>query len=91
MAMHEINIDGAERNICHDCVDELWIGGKTEKTEEGRISHCVQDGQIRGKKRIGGDSDWGWRGRFQYSACCISSWDGSCLITGFFLVSWVFF
>ena len=34
MAMHEINIDGAERNICHDCVDELWIGGKTEKLKK---------------------------------------------------------
>ena len=29
--MHEINIDRAERNICRDCVDKLWLGGKPEK------------------------------------------------------------
>ena len=26
--MHDIDIDRAERNIYHDCVDELRIGGK---------------------------------------------------------------
>ena len=29
--MHEIDIDGAERNICCDCVDGLRMGGKTQK------------------------------------------------------------
>ena len=31
MAMHEINLDGAELKICRKCVDELWMGGKSEK------------------------------------------------------------
>ena len=32
--MHEIDIDGAERKICHDCVDDLRIGGKPEKLKK---------------------------------------------------------
>ena len=31
VAMHEINIDGAEREICRECVDNLRMGGKPEK------------------------------------------------------------
>ena len=31
MAMHEINLDGAERNICCNFVDELWMGGKPDQ------------------------------------------------------------
>ena len=26
VAMHAIDIDGAERNICHNFVDEIWMG-----------------------------------------------------------------
>ena len=31
VAMHEIKLDGAERKICRDCVDKLWMGGKPKK------------------------------------------------------------
>ena len=31
VAMHEINLDGAEWKICRECVDDLWMGGKNEK------------------------------------------------------------
>ena len=31
MAMYEIDVDGAERKICHNCVNEIWMGGKPEK------------------------------------------------------------
>ena len=31
MAMYEIDIDGAERKICCDCVDKLQMGDKPEK------------------------------------------------------------
>ena len=31
MAMHDIDIDGAERNIFRDCVDGIRMGGKPEK------------------------------------------------------------
>ena len=31
VAMHAINLDGAEQNICHNCVDEPWMGGKPKK------------------------------------------------------------
>ena len=31
MAMHEINIYGAERKICCDCVDEIQMGVNPEK------------------------------------------------------------
>ena len=34
VAMHDINIDGAERKICCDSVDELRMGGKPEKLNE---------------------------------------------------------
>ena len=29
--MHENDLDGAERNICRECVDDLWMGGKPDK------------------------------------------------------------
>ena len=28
--MNDINIDGGERKICHDCVDEIWVHDKLE-------------------------------------------------------------
>ena len=31
MAMHDIKLDGAERRICRNCVDDLRMGGKPEK------------------------------------------------------------
>ena len=31
VAIHEIDLDGAELKICRDCVDELWMGGKPDK------------------------------------------------------------
>ena len=34
VSMHEINLDGAERNICHNCVGELWMGGKPKKLKK---------------------------------------------------------
>ena len=30
VAMNEINLDGGERNICHDCVEEIRGRGKSE-------------------------------------------------------------
>ena len=39
VAMHEINIDGAERKICHNCVDELWMGGKPKKLK--KVQHST--------------------------------------------------
>ena len=32
--MHEVDIDGAERNICCDCADKLLMGGKSEKLKK---------------------------------------------------------
>ena len=32
VAMHAINLDGAERKICCVCIDILWLGGKPDKS-----------------------------------------------------------
>ena len=32
--MHDIDIDGAEENICRNFVDKLWMGGKPEKLKK---------------------------------------------------------
>ena len=32
-------IDGSERNIGFDCVDKLWMGGKTEKLK--KVGHIT--------------------------------------------------
>ena len=32
--MHDINLDRVERNICLNCVDELWMGGKPDKLKK---------------------------------------------------------
>ena len=34
VAMHEIDIDGAEENICRNFVDKLRMGGKPEKLKK---------------------------------------------------------
>ena len=34
VAMHEINIDKSEWNICYDCVDDLQMGGKPNKLKK---------------------------------------------------------
>ena len=34
MDMHEIDLDGAERKICRDFVDKLWMGGKPDKLKK---------------------------------------------------------
>ena len=34
VAMHMINLDGAERKICHNCVDDIWMGGKPKKLKK---------------------------------------------------------
>ena len=39
MAMNEIYLERAERNICHNCVDELWMGGKAEKLK--KVQHST--------------------------------------------------
>ena len=37
--MHEIDLDGAGLKICHDCADELWMGGKPEKLK--KVQHST--------------------------------------------------
>ena len=39
MAMHEIELDGVERNICHNCVDELRVGGNPDKLK--KVGHST--------------------------------------------------
>ena len=39
VAMNEINLVGAERNIYHNCVDKFWMGGKTEKLK--KVQHST--------------------------------------------------
>ena len=39
VAMYEINLDGAERKICHNCVDNIWMGGKPEKLK--KVQHST--------------------------------------------------
>ena len=42
LAMHEIGLDGAELNICHDCVDKIWIGSKPEKLKKVQHSNVYR-------------------------------------------------
>ena len=39
MAMNAINIDGAKRTICHNCVDEICMGGKPKKLK--KVQHST--------------------------------------------------
>ena len=39
MAMHDIDLDEAERKICHNCVDKIWMGGKPEKLK--KVQHST--------------------------------------------------
>ena len=33
-AIHEIGLDGADREICRDCADDIWSGGNPEKLKK---------------------------------------------------------
>ena len=46
MAMHAINLDGAERKICHNCVDELWMGGKPKKLKKMQHSTVYRTDEL---------------------------------------------
>ena len=37
--MHEIDLDRAERKICCNCVDDIWIGGKPDKLK--KVQHST--------------------------------------------------
>ena len=37
--MHKTDIDGEEQKICHNCVDELWMGGKPQKLN--KVQHST--------------------------------------------------
>ena len=37
--MHEINLDGAERKICRNCVKDIWMGGNPEKMK--KVQHST--------------------------------------------------
>ena len=39
MAMHEIDLDGAELRICCECVDKLCMGGKPDKLK--KVQHIT--------------------------------------------------
>ena len=39
VAMHVIELDGAERKIIHDFFDELWMGGKSDKSK--KVGHTT--------------------------------------------------
>ena len=38
--MHEIDLDGAEQNICRDCVDDIWMGCQPDKLTNV-VHYCV--------------------------------------------------
>ena len=62
VAMHEINIDEAEKKICCDCIDWLWMGGNPEKLKKVQHSTvCRTDNSEEGRRRSRGDSAWVWR------------------------------
>ena len=42
MAIHEIDFDGEKQKICHDCVDEIWMGGKPDKLKKLGHSHVYR-------------------------------------------------
>ena len=39
VAMHEINLDRAERKICRNFVEKLWMGVKPEKLK--KVGHST--------------------------------------------------
>ena len=45
VARHDIDFDGAEQKICHDCVDELWMVGKPKKMKKVGNSTVYRTGK----------------------------------------------
>ena len=39
VAMHDINLDGEEQEIFCNCVDEIWMGGKSDKLK--KVQHST--------------------------------------------------
>ena len=51
MAMHEIDLGGAERKLFCDCVDDIRMGGKPEKLKKvGNITVYRRDESEKGKE-----------------------------------------
>ena len=42
MVMHKVELDGAERMVCRNCVDKLQMGGNTEKFK--KVGHSTFKG-----------------------------------------------
>ena len=40
--MNQIDLDGAEQKICHNCVDKLWMGGKPDKLKKVQYSNMYR-------------------------------------------------
>ena len=51
VAMNEIDLDEAELNICRDCVDELCMGGKPEKSKNVKHSTMYRTDELEDDKK----------------------------------------
>ena len=50
VAIYEIILEGAEQNICHNCVDEIWMGGKPEKLKKVQHSTVYRMNELEEEK-----------------------------------------
>ena len=46
MYMHDIDLEGAERKICHNYVDEIWMGGKPKKLKKVKHSTVYRTDEL---------------------------------------------
>ena len=90
MAIHEIDLDGAERKICRNCVDEIWMGGKPVKLKKVKYSTVYRteesedyEEEVEGTVYLNGGDEVSIVPLYILVG-------GLCLITGLFLVYWLF-
>ena len=50
MAMYDNDLDGAERKICHNCVDKIWMGGKPVKLNKVQHSTVYRTDELEEEK-----------------------------------------
>ena len=61
VVLNNIDFDRAERNICLDCVDKLWGGGKSETLKQvgySTVSKTYESEEY--EEGVDWDSAWGW-------------------------------
>ena len=84
--MHEIELDGAEQKICRECIDDLRMGGKPEKSKMVQHSTVYRSDELEeDKEEVEGTVDFDGGDEVNYVPFVYPRWTVSVSSLGYFL------